>query len=436
MVNARSVWKIALVTGTALVAVAALSVVDLPGFSYDTPSVAYAADHESGGRGRGAGGHDDQTAEVEEDHGSGKKGPGAGAGGTGGVGGKGGKSVEGTIFHSDVPSAAEEEDSDRPEWAGPPTDGDDGGKGRNDRGAKPDGAGTEKGDLYGDLYIILRDANGVPILNDGGFVQPIAYTVDGEMVVDEDGNPVLLALNEDGEVVDTTYVPAEVDLGRLNAGRSPSQVLSHSYDEAISTLSTATSVFVDASGRISYTTADGQTLTIDSPLENLALYVVLMEYGYLPTSFDGGDAITLSGDLAFLTNTTDGLSQDDLTLAASLFAAASDKAGDLNVDEIYYMNSILGINEDTTTDGSIDFSDFTYDRSTVWDTTVKVLKVTVNPDGTTTTEVLEGTLYSLVFDSDPYVSDDGGIDGFAQAADDTVQVIEFLHANTLISSSL
>ena len=57
-----------------------------------------------------------------------------------------------------------DEDSDRPEWAGVP-----GGKAGG--GTSPDAGGS--GDLYGDIYVILRDDHGVPILNANGFVQPI-----------------------------------------------------------------------------------------------------------------------------------------------------------------------------------------------------------------------------------------------------------------------
>ena len=51
------------------------------------------------------------------------------------------------------------------------------------------------------MYVLLRDVNGIPILNDDGFVQP----------VDADGN--LLALDEEGHLVDPD-AGIEVELGR------------------------------------------------------------------------------------------------------------------------------------------------------------------------------------------------------------------------------
>ena len=54
-------------------------------------------------------------------------------------------------------------------------------------------SGTKKGDVYGDMYVLLRDANGVPILKqlaDGTWVvQP----------VDKDGN--VLPLDAEGNLI-------------------------------------------------------------------------------------------------------------------------------------------------------------------------------------------------------------------------------------------
>ncbi|MEW6518077.1 MAG: hypothetical protein AB1461_01555 [Thermodesulfobacteriota bacterium] len=94
----------------------------------------------------------------------------------------------------------------------------------------------------------------------------------------------------------------EVEFGRLNLGRAPDAVLDHAFDEAINNLNSAKSISLDASGRLFLTTdvydefltnPDGtpvylETVTkaIDSPLENLALYIKLMKDGHLITPAD------------------------------------------------------------------------------------------------------------------------------------------------------
>lgn len=91
----------------------------------------------------------------------------------------------------------------------------------------------------------------------------------------------------------------EVSFGRLNQGRAPDAVLNHAFDEAINAINKAKNIVIDASGRLLLTTdvydefltnpdgtpllIDTVTKAIDSPLENLALYVKLMKDGHLIT---------------------------------------------------------------------------------------------------------------------------------------------------------
>ena len=95
---------------------------------------------------------------------------------------------------------------------------------------------------------------------------------------------------------------AEVDFGRLNLSRAPDAVLDDSFDEAIRAINNAKDIKIDASGRLLLTTdiydefladEDGDPLlletvtkAIDSPKENLALYVKLMKDGHLITPAD------------------------------------------------------------------------------------------------------------------------------------------------------
>ncbi|MHB8790473.1 MAG: hypothetical protein ACYDBT_11390 [Desulfobulbaceae bacterium] len=96
-----------------------------------------------------------------------------------------------------------------------------------------------------------------------------------------------------------TDLVQEVSFGRLNVGRAPEAVLNHAFDEAIRAINNARSIVLDASGRLLLTTdvydefltnPDGTPVlietvekAIDSPLENMALYVKLMKDGHLIT---------------------------------------------------------------------------------------------------------------------------------------------------------
>jgi hypothetical protein len=336
------------------------------------------------------------AAHAADDGGSSKKGGGhkGKAGSQKGAQGKGGEASK-KIFR--IPAA--EEDSDRPVWAGVKG-------GKSGGGGKPVGAGTKKGDLFGDMVVVLRDANGVPILTSDGLVQVIAYVYDasGNLVPlkDASGNPVVIPY-VDGELATTINgVPvysAEVDLGRLSVGRAPSKVLDHSLTEALSKL-TAGTVTLDSTGRLA---VDG--VTIDSPLENLALYDKYMTTGSLP-------GVTLPAGFN----------------PASLLAAASDKYGSISVDTVVYMNSILGINSGST---YYNFSTTNYDRYTTWKNATAQILV-LQPDGVTY-KVETVNLYDAVFNDTNWVdpTPTGGADDFATAADDYRAVIEFVHDNAV-----
>ena len=335
------------------------------------------------------------------------EGAGAGGGGQGGQKGQGGSSVsggqggKGSSVDRKVFRTLVDDDSDRPDWAGVK-----GGKAGG--GGKPVGAGDKKGDLYGDMVLLLRDENGEPILDDNDLVQAIAFIYDDSMnfvpLLDADGNPVVIPRNDEGDLLTeitldgTTYevYPAEVDLGRLSVSRSPTKVLEHSLDEALSKLTSGV-VTLDPTGRL---VVDG--VTIDSPLENLALYTTYMTTGAI------GD-ITLP----------DGFNP------AALLAAAGDKTGTILVDTVIYINSILGINSGTE---YYDFSTYQYDREDTWgDVTVNVL--VLQPDGVTYKEETVD-VYDILFGGTDWVdTTDGGADDFAAAANDYLQVIEFVHDN-------
>lgn len=356
------------------------------------------------------------TASAQDSHGGshssgthgsqskGGKGKGGTTTGSDGHGSSGSKSVESKVLHgSGDTAAAEEESSDRrgPKYGG----------GRESTG-KPTGAGTKKGDQLGDLNVILRDANGLPILDEYGHVQPL------------DANGNLIPLTPEGDIVagsEDLVVP--VEFSRLSVSRSPSKVIDKSYDEAIAALNAATEISTDASGRL-VTTIDGVAKTIDSPLENLALYQALLNNGYLPgfVPKDGAAPDTLS----FLVDKS--VTNSDMLQAASFLAAASDKSGSINDDVVVYTDSILGITGTTPLSGPdgkeyVNFADVTYDRSTAYPGTVTYLKK--NDDGSYTKET--ASIIDAVFGGENYTGTQ--LDAFTQAADDARAVIEYVHDN-------
>lgn len=100
-----------------------------------------------------------------------------------------------------------------------------------------------------------------------------------------------------------TDLVQEVSFGRMNVGRSPEAVLNASFDEAVRSINSAVAVEIDAAGRLLLTqevfselevypyTGEPVLLgtkkkAIDSPLENLALYVKLLSDGHLVTPGD------------------------------------------------------------------------------------------------------------------------------------------------------
>ena len=292
-----------------------------------------------------------------------------------------------------------DEDSDRPDWAGTPG-------GSAGRGGPPDAGGG--GDLYGDLYVILRDAQGVPILSEDGFVQPI----------DAEGN--LIPLDEEGHVLDESLVQ-EVEFGRLSVSRAPDDVLEGRSEEVLYVLNNATDLSVDPAGRL-VVTVDGETRTIDAPLENLSIYVALMETG----SIEG-----VTNDLGDFNFLVDGIKTiEDMEAAASFLAAATDKTGEFTTDEIAYLNLILDIDVTDHTDSAdvqysdVDFSSFTYDRVADYDGVTTTILVEQEDGSWLPTEV---DVYDFVFAGTPDTATDGTLEAFTQAAEDSRIVINYIH---------
>ncbi len=292
----------------------------------------------------------------------------------------------------------DDSDSDRPTWAKQP-----GGKDGAGGGAPPT-AGSKKGDLFGDLWVILRDDNGVPILTAEGWVQPL----------DAEGN--LVALDEEGHPVDESLT-MEVELGRLNVGRAPPHVLDRRANEVIGLLAEATDLKTDASGRLMIE-VDGVWKTIDSPLENLAIYVSLMTTGTIAGVTDlPGDAYDFMVDGVF--------DWRDLAASTPFLAAATDKTGEFSLDEIAYINAFLGVETATNmgvTYSDVDFSGFSYDREDLYGGVTADVLVLVG--GTWVPQTVY--VYDAVFGGVNEVVS-GDLDAYTLAAEDARLVINFLH---------
>ncbi|MBD1544897.1 hypothetical protein [Roseibium aggregatum] len=332
-----------------------------------------------------------------------------GAGGKGTPGGQSGAQKKGSGRPETAGSSESEEDSDRPDYAGP--------GGRDNKPGRPNTeSGIKKGGIYGDMYIILRDENGVPTLDENGYVQVKYVDANGDLqcCIPRNDEGDLLATLPDG----TAVVPLEVELGRVSVGRSPTQVLAAQYDEVLNTINSddAVSVSLDASGRIVVTLTDGTEKTIDSPLENLALYYQLLTTG----TISGIDDPTKLGDLAYLVDGT--LTAQDLSVAASFFAAASDKTIAVTVDSIEYMNTILGI-EGSLTDGYVDYSSFVYDRESVYGS-MEVEVLVQQPDGSWASETVN--VYDVILGGEA-TGELTNVTAFTTATDDARAIIDYLH---------
>lgn len=341
------------------------------------------------------GGHKGSTHKGE-----GRKGSGQGSMGQGLRHGK--KSISDIL--SEV-SEDEGEDSDRPAWAGTP--GNEGKPGGGNAGGT-----TKKGGDYGDIIVMQRNDDGT-LVTDGNTTYAVSST--GELI------PIV-----NGEVPEGADVQ-EVDFGRLNIARAPSKVLDHSLIEALSKLDggvVGDTITLDSAGRL--VTEDG--VAIDSPLENLALYVALLTApatdGTVTLSVkDGDDTYTLT------------LSEDvRLDLAASAIAAASDKTGELTIDEIVGISSFLGVDDELAS--LVTNADYTYDRATTYtdgvlDVWVLVLDPATGNYVPTQVDLYTTVDWNTVDSSTIKDNEDGGIDLFTQEADDALQTLEYVHDNAL-----
>ncbi|MCJ7500810.1 hypothetical protein MUP29_11205, partial [bacterium] len=235
------------------------------------------------------------------------------------------------------------------------------------KGGPPDGSGygggggkSDEGILYGDLYVMLRDDDGVPILDDYGCIQPV-YIEDTEL------GPLCLTVDMWDPIEEECALPdyavdlvVSVETGRLSSSRTTDSVLDHAYAEAVKNIQNAVNVSTDPAFRLLLTMVDPDTLaeiqkTIDSPLENLAMYKKLMLNGFFPSittvpMSEEDEAITYDPclNLTFVNNfrwlCNDELTAEDVETAVSFIGATADKGGGIYLDMVININSNLGLN--------------------------------------------------------------------------------------------
>lgn len=217
--------------------------------------------------------------------------------------------------------------------------GGDGGSGGNG------GGGGSSTDL-GDLIILYRDADGVPYTSPDTFVedpetgyevlggrcwQPIAFPSDTCSLDCTGKDPCLVPVDQYSCAVEIEFAGCtrEVDFGRTNEARSPDGVFQDALEDVVIKLSTADCVTIDPAGRLVATTVDSDetivSSTIDSPLQNLAIYRQLMLTGSL--------GVQLPNDVSIF------------DMAARALGAAADKSGGMTVDQVAYLNQIMGLSD-------------------------------------------------------------------------------------------
>lgn len=376
-------------------------------------------------------------------------------------------------------------------WAGPGNgygSGDNNGGGNAGAGQGGDkgngGPPLNKGDLYGDMVYLQRDADGVPVLDDMDCMRPLAiggsWTAEDEqllplywefgyqpqtedlpedmanfcydepvttaatyrLMVQERSrlklhkytSPVTLAEDEESEpeACDVVAVCAddmtEVDLGRLSVLRSPAKVLDRQRDEAIRDIQRATMVWLDEGGRL---VVDGATL--DSPLINLALMREFLSWGELYVRDKDLGQVTVWGPPESF-----GPQYTPELAAAFGLGAGDDKLG-AGVDPEVAVRSYLitGIPEMTDYLDTIALDSELYNPDLYLDLETNGFsynRASVFPGGLCW-DSFNGdsyvrhfdTIMGEIFNHEPFTAT--GLAAFAQAAEDARKVMVFTHDN-------
>ncbi len=330
------------------------------------------------------------------------------------------------------------DDSDAPPWVGGDTD-------ENTHTRGNDDSGTGRGGDYGDLYVLKRDLDGVPEMIQLEVEEDTFWVV---QPIDIYGD--IISYNDEGELSDVSAA-IEVEFGRLNLVRSPESVINHAFLEALTTIRNADEVTLDFCGRLMMWKDGVVTSTIDSPLENLALYKYFVNN--LFENYESADETLCLEKL---------LDFDPMMLATSCLAAGSDKTGTLTIDEVVYINGFMGcigLNEipnlnEYDSKGEVkkyvNFTDydklgteFYYNREETYQN--RYIQFLIDDEGIYYPLDENGVSASpKIVSINDYFENNGlfteawheakahQVSGFTLAADDAVQVLDYIHGNSNI----
>jgi hypothetical protein len=321
---------------------------------------------------------------------------------------------------------------------------------------KDPGTDAETSD-YGDLFVLYRDSDGLPIVTGDFCQQPLAAAAfEGCINIPSTDDCRLIPVDPETCAVLPEYAiyTQEVDFGRVNEIRADDSVLDAQLEEALLNLATSGCVGFDPAGRPVYSSLTDLGVvsnTVDSPLQNLAMYRKLMLEGTL------GENVPIPGG---------SVTWEDM--AARALGAAADKAGKLTDDMIAYVNEMMGLVDEGANPvlgklcrqvkeevmGEIrmvnkcvvDFRGFTYNRQIIYGPNPGSLPMppyipeddphhgwfeylVVATEEPLTFEIAQGP----VVDAVPELLDDPVFMGtnlaaFTAAADDARGVIEFMHS--------
>ena len=311
------------------------------------------------------------------------------------------------------------------------------------------GVGSGKGELFADLVYLYRSEHGLPIMRDVGgetCLQPVSYSavpgvdpvenpVNGEdvwllpLAGDETASAAVTASDEDGELEPCDVRPEyqtymhEVEIGRLNVGRSPDDVLARGLDEVYARLDAASTLLLDHAGRLA-----PDSVPIDAPRENLAIQKEMILTGQL-----GSYTSMLPWPVPY--------GDEILRHAAAAMGAGADKFGEINADLVMYYDRIMNFPNEVQPDGMttitgdgdvgvagrkyLNYEWFSYDRAATYPGCVVGFRL----EGEDMVR-FEGTLMNLVFGGEPFTGTN--VSAFAQAADDARAMVLFEHDTVIL----
>lgn len=286
----------------------------------------------------------------------------------------------------------------------------DGSGGQGGGGGQGDGGGPANGDLYGDLYQIERDDNGVPVL----------LLIDGTYYVQpfDDQGLIPFEIGEDGEL-EFEREPIEVEISRLNIIRAPDRVLDNAMKEVLAIIVDHDVIF-DHGGRIMSESDNepGVYVTAESPLANMAVYMKIMPDQLVGNLFDGASSVADYGTV--------------MQLAASCLAGATNKESTMTIDQLVYFNTFAELFGDGTLQDDVgnsfyNYGNFEHSRDIYDGRWVEVI-VGLNP------EVKEIKTINEFIGWQPYDSSGkSATQQFLDAVNDATHVLYEVHESSLVT---